>query len=98
MQRVRAGGRVVAEVNDVRVDGRARGDDVGEERTEAGRAGVVVERQHGARRVANPELRVEVGSARAESAVINAALDCRLHDEMNVGNAAFTTRILIGLL
>lgn len=35
--------------------------------------------------------------ARAESAVINAALDCRLHDEMNVGKAAFTTRILIGL-
>jgi hypothetical protein len=35
--------------------------------------------------------------ARAESAVINVALDCRLHDEMNVGKAAFTTRILIGL-
>ena len=35
--------------------------------------------------------------ARAESAVINDALDCRLHDEMNVGKAAFTTRILIGL-
>ena len=35
--------------------------------------------------------------ARAESAVIDDARDCRLHDEMNVGKAAFTTRILIGL-
>ena len=35
--------------------------------------------------------------ARAQSAVINQALDCRLHDEMNVGKVAFTTRILIGL-
>jgi hypothetical protein len=34
--------------------------------------------------------------ARAESAVINDSLDCRLHDEMNAGSAAFTTRILIG--
>ena len=34
--------------------------------------------------------------ARAESAVINDSLDCRLHDEMHVGNVSFTTRILIG--
>lgn len=33
---------------------------------------------------------------RAESAVINDSLDCRLHDETNVGDASFTTRILIG--
>ena len=34
--------------------------------------------------------------ARAESAVINDALDCRLHDELNVGKTEFTIRILIG--
>jgi hypothetical protein len=35
--------------------------------------------------------------SRLESAIISDALDCRLHDETKPGDAAFTTRILIGL-
>jgi hypothetical protein len=33
----------------------------------------------------------------AQSPVLNDALDCSLHDEMNLGDASFTTRVLVGV-
>jgi hypothetical protein len=35
--------------------------------------------------------------AKVQSPVLDDALDCRLHDEMNVGDASFSARVLVGL-